>query len=169
MTSTRTCLLRGAIAGAVGTTALNAATYADMVLRARPASSTPEQTVEQAAELVGIPEPAEGDESRAARDSGLGSLLGATAGVGAGLVLGGLRAAGWPRGRTPTLAAAWVLAMLAGNGPMTVLGVTDPRTWAAKDWVADVVPHTAYAVAAAATLAAFDDADRGRSLLRRLA
>src|SRR4051794_1955049 len=33
---------RGIIAGAVGTTALNATTYADMVLRARPASTTPE-------------------------------------------------------------------------------------------------------------------------------
>lgn len=46
--------------------------------------------------------------------------------------------------------------MLAGNAPMIVLGVTDPRTWPASSWVADVVPHFAYALAATATLDAFD-------------
>jgi hypothetical protein len=40
--------------------------------------------------------------------------------------------------------------MLAGDGPMTVLGVTDPRSWRPVDWVADVLPHFAYAVVAAA-------------------
>jgi hypothetical protein len=34
--------------------------------------------------------------------------------------------------------------MAAGDGPMTALGVTDPRTWAATDWISDVVPHLAY-------------------------
>jgi hypothetical protein len=41
---------------------------------------------------------------------------------------------------------------------MTVLGVTDPRTWAAKDWVADVVPHLAYGALTAAVL---NDLDHG--------
>jgi hypothetical protein len=39
---------------------------------------------------------------------------------------------------------------------MTVLGVTDPRTWSAADWLADVVPHAMYALAATATFDAFD-------------
>ena len=54
------------------------------------------------------------------------------------------------------MGAAWVLAMLAGNGPMTVLGVTDPRSWRPVDWVADIVPHLAYAAVAAAALDAFE-------------
>ena len=38
-------MLRGAAAGAAGTTALNVVTYLDMAVRGRPASSTPERTV----------------------------------------------------------------------------------------------------------------------------
>lgn len=155
MTSISTHLVRGAVAGAVGTTALNATTFLDMAIRGRPASSTPEQVVERAARLVGAPLP-EDETAREGRVSGLGSLLGAAAGVGAGMVLGALRATGHPQGRTGRLATAWVLAMLAGNGPMTVLGVTDPRSWSGMDWAADVVPHLAYAVAAAGTLEAFE-------------
>jgi hypothetical protein len=37
-----------------------------------------------------------------------------------------------------------------------VLGVTDPRTWRAADWVADIAPHLSYAVVAAGTLKAFE-------------
>ncbi len=155
MQSITTYLLRGALAGAVGTTALNAMTYLDMTVRGRPASSTPEQVVERSAELLGIPLPVDEDK-RQGRESGLGSLLGTVAGISAGIVLGGLRATGRPRSTAGTVGAAWVLVMLAGNGPMTALGVTDPRTWATTDWVADVVPHFAYAAAAAATLAAFE-------------
>jgi hypothetical protein len=158
MTALRTALARGALAGAVGTTALNAATYLDMAVRGRPASSTPEQTVQKGAELLGVTIPGE-QEQRQARESALGPLLGSAAGVTAGLLLGGMRAAGWPRGRGGTLSTAWLLAMLVGNGPMTALRVTDPRTWAAKDWVADIAPHFAYALAAAACLDAFDAAE----------
>ena len=39
-------LIRGALAGAAGTTALNAAGYADMAWRGRPSSSTPKQAAE---------------------------------------------------------------------------------------------------------------------------
>lgn len=147
--------MHGAIAGAVGTTALNAVTYLDMAIRGRPASSTPEQTVERGADLLGLRIPGD-DTSRQARVSGLGPLLGTAAGVGAGVALGVMRGKGLPRSRTSTLAAAWVLAMLAGNGPMTVLGVTDPRKWSATSWLADVVPHAAYAVAATAALEGLD-------------
>ena len=39
---------------------------------------------------------------------------------------------------------------------MTVLGITDPRTWSATDWLSDVVPHLAYATVVKATMEAFD-------------
>ena len=148
-------LRHGLVAGAVGTTALNAATYLDMAARGRPSSSTPEQTVQRLTQLLGFTVPGD-DDGRHARESGLGSLLGIAAGTGAGLALGALRRSGWPRGRAATLTVAFALAMAAGNGPMTALGVTDPRTWSASSWLSDVVPHAAYAVAAAATLQAFD-------------
>ena len=148
-------LVHGLIAGAVGTTALNATTYADMALRGRPGSSTPEETVERGAKVLRISVPGD-SETRPARQSGLGAVMGTATGVGAGLALGALRGLGWPRGRRPTFATAWVLAMVAGNGPMTALGVTDPRTWSADAWVADIVPHTAYALAATATFHSFD-------------
>jgi hypothetical protein len=166
MAALATYLLRGALAGAAGTTALNAATYADMALRARPASSTPEQTVERGAGLVGLPLPDDPDK-RQARESGLGSLLGAVVGVGAGATLGALRhLTGHPRGTVGTVGTAWLLAMMTGNAPMTLLGVTDPRSWSPADWASDVVPHLAYALVAAATLNGFQPARRieGRNL-----
>lgn len=156
MASLSTHLLRGVLAGAAGTTALNAATYLDMALRGRPGSSTPEQVVDRGAELLKV-SLADSEEKKQARESGIGALLGAVAGVGTGAVLGLLRGAtAHPRGRAETVTTAWLIAMVAGNGPMTVLGITDPRSWAAKDWLADVVPHLAYAVTTAATMEAFE-------------
>ena len=149
----------GLIAGAVGTTVLNAVTYADMAIRGRPASSTPEETAERAAALVGVPIPGDEDH-RQARKAGLGPLLGTTAGVSAGVTLALVGAATGPSGVAATTAQAWVLAMLVGNAPMTLLGVTDPRTWSPQAWVADVVPHLGYAAAAAATLRALNPSDR---------
>jgi len=147
--------LRGAAAGAAGTTALNAVTYLDMVVRGRGTSSTPEQTVEKLAEAVHVPIP--GDEgTRANRVQGLGPLTGLVAGVGVGVLVGLVRAAGF-RSRPlvgTLLTTAGVL--VAANGPMTVLGVTDPRTWSATDWASDVVPHLAYGAVVTTTMDAFD-------------
>src|SRR5262245_47542094 len=109
-------LLLGAVAGAAGTTALNATTYLDMVVRARPASSTPERTVDRMTSVVhaGIP----GDEEqRGNRRTGLGALTGIFTGtaVGAGYaMLAGRR-------RPPTWLGAAIaggLAMLAADVPM---------------------------------------------------
>ena len=145
----RSELVWGAAAGAAGTTVLNAVTYLDMVLRGRPASTTPEQTVEAISDAIGVPVPGEGD-ARDARVSGLGALSGIAAGVGSGVLYGALRAAGAGTGRGTGTAAATALALLAGNGPMTALKVTDPRRWSSADWLADVVPHLAYGVVTAA-------------------
>jgi hypothetical protein len=148
-------LLRGAAAGAAGTTALNTITYLDMLYRARPASSTPETTVERLADKAHLQVPGEG-EDRDNRLSALGALTGLATGVGVGLAYGAVRSLGL---RPPVWAAALLtsVAALAGsNGPMTALGVTDPRTWSTTDWVSDVVPHVAYGVV---TALVYDDVD----------
>src|SRR5436305_6632238 len=86
--------LRGAAAGAAGTTALNGVTYLDMAVRGRGTSSTPEDTVEKLAEKAHLAIPGQG-EKRSNRVQGLGPLMGLVAGIGVG-VLGGLaRAAGF--------------------------------------------------------------------------
>jgi hypothetical protein len=150
-----TTALRGAAAGAAGTTALNAITYLDMAVRGRPSSSTPEQTVEAGARLVGARVPGEGD-ARQARLTGLGALTGLAAGFGAGVGLAALRSAGWRHSAVTGGLVASVLAMLAANGPMAALGVTDPRTWGAEAWAADVVPHVGYGLVTAAVLDALE-------------
>lgn len=69
-------VLAGLAAGAAGTTALNAVTYLDMALSARPASSTPEDTVGKAEDAVGMSLSSWGPDSEAAsnRRSGNGAL-----------------------------------------------------------------------------------------------
>jgi hypothetical protein len=144
--------LRGAAAGAAGTTALNAVTYLDMAWRARPASSTPQETVQKLAATAHLDIPGEADE-RDNRVSALGSLTGLATGVGVGALYGALTSS---RRKPPLLVGALVtagLALVAANAPMTALGVTDPRTWSAADWVSDVVPHLAYGFVTAFTYA----------------
>ncbi len=150
----RVDVVHGVIAGAAGTTALELATHLDMAVRGRPASTTPQQTVERLTRLLRVPLPRD-PLVRDARLTGAGALLGAAAGVGVGAVLGVVHGT-LRQGGAATVGTAWILAMLVGNGPMTVLGVTSPRAWTREDWLADVVPHLAYALAAGGTLAALD-------------
>ena len=150
-------LLRGAAAGAAATTVLNTVTYLDMAVRGRGTSSTPEQTVEALADKAHVSIPGEGD-TRDNRVAGLGPMTGIVAGVGVGALSGLARSAGFrPRPLVGGLVAT-VAALLAANGPMAALGISDPRTWAATDWAADVVPHLAYGFAMHSTLAALDRA-----------
>ena len=144
-------ILRGAAAGAAGTTALDVVTYLDMAVRGRPASSTPQRTVERMAETAHLSIPGDG-ERRAGRLEGLGALTGLVAGVGVGGLLGLGRAAGFRAGTLLTTATV----LVSTNGPMTVLGVTDPRTWSLIDWISDLVPHLAYAAVVTTTLDALD-------------
>lgn len=148
-------LLAGAAAGAAGTTALNVVTYADMAIRGRPASETPTKTVERLADVGGVAIPG-GEDTRAARVAALGALSGLAAGISTGLLLGAARAVGWRAGAAGTFTVASGLVLVAGNGPMTALGITDLRTWDAEAWLSDLMPHLAYAVAATYVLRELD-------------
>jgi len=153
--STAGWMLRGAAAGAAGSTALNAVTYLDMTVRGRGTSSTPEDTVEKLAATAHVPIPGDG-EIRQNRVEGLGPLMGLVAGIGVG-VLGGLaRASGYRSAKPVGITLTTLGVLVAANGPMTALGVTDPRTWSAVDWISDLVPHLAYGVVVKTTMDAFD-------------
>jgi hypothetical protein len=71
-------------------------------------------------------------------------------------MLGLTRASGWRPGFGVSTAVATIGAMVGTSGPMTLLGVTDPRTWPAKSWVVDLVPHLAYGAVTAAVLDRLD-------------
>lgn len=152
----RSPILRGVLASLAGTAALHATTYLDMVLRGRPASSTPEQTINRLAKLTGVGIPGD-DQHRSNRLTGLGALLGLVCGAAVGAGYGLARCLGW----RPPLALACVstgaAATVGTTAPMTVLGVTDPRTWRPADWAADLLPHAVYGFVTAATYRAMDD------------
>jgi drug/metabolite transporter (DMT)-like permease len=146
-------VMRGLAAGAAGTTALNAATYADMAVRGRPTSSIPERSVEKFASDAGVEIPGDG-EARQNRVSGIGALLGIGTGLSAGLAASAL---GPLVRRVPFPVAAVLvggLAMAGSDVPMTRLGLTDPSDWSTSDWLADALPHLAYGVGTAWTLRA---------------
>jgi hypothetical protein len=144
-------LLSGATAGAAGTTALNVITYLDIAVRGRPTSTTPERTVEAMARLFGLTVPGSGD-TLANRLLGLGALTGYAAGIGMGLILGLAYALGWRPGLLVATLVATAIALIGTNGPMTMLGVTDPRTWGLVGWISDLIPHFGYGVVTALVL-----------------
>ena len=146
-------LLIGAAAGAAATTALNAVTYLDMLIRARPASDTPERTAQALADLAHLEVPGQ-PEQRQARLSAIGALAGILTGVGIGALYGLTHGLGMRRSTGRGAVAATATVLVAANGPMVLLGVTNPRTWSASDWLADVIPHVAYGAVTAATFAA---------------
>ena len=138
--------VRGALAGAAGTTALDVVTYLDMVVRDRPPSSVPEDAVEKLAKGAGVSELGDG------RRAGLGALLGYAAGLGIGTAYGAVRSrVRW----SPPLPVAGVVlglgAMAATDAPIVGLGISDPREWGVSGVLSDVVPHIVYGVVTAAT------------------
>jgi hypothetical protein len=145
-------LLWGIAAGAVGTIALDVVSYLDMVVRARPASSTPADVAGVLAVRAGVELAAGGDDSEPAgnRRTAIGALLGYGVGLGVGAAYGLLRSV-LPAPRRPWVAATslGLAAVATSDLPATALGVTDPRTWGAAGWVSDLLPHLAYGVATA--------------------
>jgi hypothetical protein len=145
----------GAAAGAAGTSALNAVTYLDMALRARPSSSSPEQVIDTLANRAGHPVPGSG-ETKANRLEGLGALGGIATGVAVGAVFGVLRQRGLRFGRLVGPVLIGAAAMVATDAGMARLGISDPREWDATSWLSDAIPHLAFGVVTYATLAAMD-------------
>jgi hypothetical protein len=150
-----TGMLAGAAAGAAGTAALNATTYLDMVWRGRGSSGAPEQTVEAIEDKLPVNVPGEGD-TRNNRISGLGSLSGIVTGIGIGAAFGVLRRAGLRPPLPVSAAVVGLAAMASTDVSMTVLRVSDPKSWSAADWLSDLVPHLAYGAVTAAVLEALD-------------
>ena len=150
-------IVRGVIAGAAGTVALDAATYADMALRGRGSSGTPASLVGVLADKVGIASlgTEAKDETASNRRSGLGALLGYATGVTVGAAYGAIRG----RRGDGSLRAGVVVglaAMAASDAPIAVSGVSDPRTWGVSGWASDAIPHLIYGLV---TVAAYDAID----------
>ncbi|KAB8163481.1 hypothetical protein FH609_022005 [Streptomyces sp. 3MP-14] len=154
-------LLAGAAAGAAGTSALNAVSYLDMVVRGRGASDTPSESVERLSEVTHVPVPGQGA-ARTNRIAGLGPLLGLATGIGVGVALGLARAAGCRPGTSATAVLATVGALAGANAPIAALGISDPRTWSASDWLSDLLPHAAYGAVTAWTLTGLTTTGRSR-------
>jgi uncharacterized membrane protein len=126
-------LLRGAAAGAAGTTAYAAAGYVD-------------GQVEGAKRVRRLP--------------ATGLVAGAATGVGTGALAGVLRMAGV---RPPAAVSGPLLglaAAAASGGPSAVLRVIDPRRGA--DWLAAAVPHLVYGFTTHATLVSVSRVAEGR-------
>jgi hypothetical protein len=148
--------LLGAVAGAAGTTALNAVTYGDMATRGRPASQTPAKVIERVAQKGGLTVDG-ADKTRHNRESGFGALSGIAIGVGMGAAYGLLNAR---RRQVPV----WLGSILAGTGamapsdvPATGLGVTSPQDWRIADWASDIAPHLTYGVVTAGVFRALNN------------
>lgn len=156
-------MMRGVAAGAAGTAALNVATYVDMAVHGRASSDVPSRVAGKLTQAVGLDLQAEQDGSKPAGDdekakathrlTGLGALMGYVTGLGVGAVYGALR----PNLGAVSLPLAGIAlgaaAMAGSDVPATVTGATDPRTWGATGWVADIVPHVIYGVV---TVAAYE-------------
>jgi uncharacterized membrane protein len=149
---------RGLLAGAAGTTLLNATTYLDMAIRGRSPSDTPERTVDAGLERAGQELPGDSTQ-RDNRRTALGALSGIASGLAIGVGASAVRALGVRLPGPLAAIATGAGAMAATDLPMAALGISDPRTWTAKDWVSDAVPHLAYGIGTHAVIAATDDTE----------
>ena len=145
--------LIGAVAGAVGTVALDITTYADMAIRGRSSSGAPSQMVSILAKVVGLPLSSQGvgseDQTAQNRESGLGALLGYVNGLGVGVAYGLLRSR---QDDIPIPVAGigvGLAAMAASDIPLIALRVSNPKTWGFSGWAADAIPHLVYGLVTA--------------------
>lgn len=165
-------VLKGLLAGAAGTIALDIATYADMALRGRSSSNAPSKMVSTIATRVHLPLSPQGvgieDQTAQNRESGLGALIGYVNGLGTGVIYGLLRSQRKeiPLPLTGTLVG--LAAMAASDVPLVLLNVSDPKTWGASGWLSDLVPHLIYGFVTAATYEVLsNEAKRKRSVWQK--
>jgi len=151
-------LVRGLLAGAAGTAALEIVSYGDMLSRGRARSGLPARVVQKLAARAGFAAfAAAGDDVSQNRRSALGALFGYGVGLGAAVVY----AYGRPRVERwlPWPIAGVMLGagtLVASEGSATALGATDWRTWSVADWISDIVPRTIYGLTAAWVVDALD-------------
>lgn len=128
----------GLAAGAAGSALLNATTYADMAIRARPESKVPQRVIKEFARWAGV------RRMQRPRVQGLSMLLGYADGFGTGVLFGVLR----PRMRgVPWYLAGLGLAaftLVLSEGTATAMGKTDPRDWGLSGWLMDLAPRALY-------------------------
>lgn len=154
-------LLRGAIAGAAGTIALDLVTYGDMLIRGRGASSVPAQMAGVLAEQLEVTPLATGTQGEVAdnRRQAAGAMLGYTTGVSIGVLYGVLNSTS--RGTIPLTGGVVGLgAMAASDLPIALTGVSDPATWSTTDWLSDLIPHLVYGLVTAAVFDALQGSSR---------
>jgi hypothetical protein len=147
------------VAGAAGTLAIDAVTYADMALRGRPASPIPGRAVDALAARYGL---RLGRRATAKhRREALAALLGHATGIGAALTLP--LAEPLVR-RLPPAAASVALGLgsMAASDLSTIrMGLTDPRTWGVAGWAEDVVPHVVFGTVTVAVYRALRSREAG--------
>ncbi|MGE5334866.1 MAG: hypothetical protein ACM3N4_09230 [Nitrososphaerota archaeon] len=158
-------LLRGTIAGAAGTAALNIATYMDIAVRGRSSSEVPAKVAGALTQSVGIPLEAEAHGQNQASDderqqaqhrlSGIGALMGYVTGLGIG-ALYGLARPFVRRVPLPLAGLALGAAAMAGSDlPATITHASNPKTWSASGWAADIIPHAIYGLVTVAAYEAY--------------
>jgi len=154
----------GVVAGAVGTVALNVATYADMAMRGRSSSGAPSKMIATLADKAGLPLSSKGvgsnDETAQNRESGLGALLGYVNGLGVGILYSLLRSQSDGDVSIP-LAGALVgaTAMVTSDVPLVALKLTNPKTWGVSGWASDAIPHLIYGLVTVIAYEALRNAD----------
>ncbi|MGH7736347.1 MAG: hypothetical protein ACREMP_00510 [Candidatus Tyrphobacter sp.] len=144
----KNALVRGLVAGAAGTAALDIVTYLDMAIRGRPPSEVPKKTVQRLAQSAGL-HVLDGDDGKVEnRRTAAGAIAGYMDGLCAGAAYGAARSLlpiPWYVGAT----ALAGLTLLVGEGTAVRAGATDWRTWSAADWISDLVPRAVYGVVTA--------------------
>jgi hypothetical protein len=147
--------LRGIIAGATGTVALDTSTYIDMAVRGRSSSNAPSKMVDTVAKKIHLPlsDQGEGSKDQTAqnRESGLGALLGYVNGLGTGLIYGMLKSQFDEIPAPLAVPLVGLTAMAASDVPMVALRVSNPKTWGIAGWLSDSIPHLIYSVVTVAT------------------
>jgi hypothetical protein len=139
----------GLIAGAVGTVTLNGLTYVDQVVRAREASTMPEEMAGTLAHKAGIAL-GENEEIVERRKQGLGPLLGILVGLSVACGYGVLRERGVRLPVPVSGLGVGLAASAVSDTPMAALRLTDPRSWSMSGWLTDLVPHVVFGLTVAA-------------------
>lgn len=142
--------LRGALAGAAGTCALNFAAYLDMAATRRPASEVPRLAAHAIAAKLGLePKPID-DEPSLSRWEGFGEALGHVHGVSQGIGYAVLR--GTVLDGPPWWVGAMSLCLetfVVGEGTCVALGATDPTTWGVAGYARGLGLRLAFGVVTA--------------------